>query len=728
MKPGTLYILLLCLFFTVSLHSFSLGKSTNIPNSKSSDLEIIRDRVRNDLLNAEYDVMHVREAVQNLAEDGSWADINYEDLSRTGFEHSRHLQRMLGIALAFQKIGGPLYKDTTLQHAIHASLDYWLKHDFICENWWWNEMGTPKAIIDLLLMMDDDLLDQQKLLSLQIAGRANMKGVGARPGGDLIQIAAMMGKRALFERDEQLLEDVLAIMADEIKITTGRGLKPDMSFHHRVDNVISTLSYGSGYIASFAYWMIKIKGTQYTLPNSATELLIDYFLDGMVPAMVHGVHPDPGARNREMTRKEALDPIGPELAEQLAQASTYRNDEIETIIAIQKGEVEAQLRKTRFFWHSEYFSHQRPNYFTSVRMHSSRNHTMEEPHNEEGLKMHHFGDGSNFISVSGREYVDVYPVWDWQKIPGITAVQKPELPHWKEIAKKGLTDFVGGVTDSVYGAAAFDFSSAHDPLLARKAWFFFEKEFLCLGTGILSAADYPVYTTLNQTSLRSQVMVKQGTSIKGLARGTHHLSDVSWVWHDQVAYFFLQPTIVNIENKTATGSWRQISHQAGATDQEVEKDLFTLWLDHGTRPQHANYTYMVIPNADVHTLNRYEKQSPVEILANTPQLQAVKHHRLDLYQLVLYQAQKINLNKKIWVKSDKPCLLMVQMEKGNLQKIVVSDPSHKEKQLELQTNAKIINTDDRWEVAWDPTHKVSRLTIKLPEEGYAGQSVVIDLE
>src|SRR5690606_21647358 len=91
MKPGTLYILLLCLFFTVSLHSFSLGKSTNIPNSKSSDLEIIRDRDRNDLLNAEYDVMHVREAVLNLAEDGSWADNNCYDFSRTGFERRRYL-------------------------------------------------------------------------------------------------------------------------------------------------------------------------------------------------------------------------------------------------------------------------------------------------------------------------------------------------------------------------------------------------------------------------------------------------------------------------------------------------------------------------------------------------------------------------------------------------------------------------------------------------------------
>src|SRR5690606_19943825 len=128
----------------------------------------------------------------------------------------------------------------------------------------------------------------QKKEGLKIAGRANLEGIGARPGGDLIQIAAMMGKQALFQRDEEFLEKVLGIMADEIKITTGRGLKSDMSFHHRTDNVISTLTYGSGYIGSFSYWIIKIQGTKYSLPEKSLELLIDYFLDGISQSMVHG--------------------------------------------------------------------------------------------------------------------------------------------------------------------------------------------------------------------------------------------------------------------------------------------------------------------------------------------------------------------------------------------------------------------------------------------------------
>lgn len=422
----------------------------------------------------------------------------------------------------------------------------------------------------------------------------------------------MLGKQALFKRDESILERVVRVMADEIKVTTGRGLKPDMSFHHRTDNVICTLSYGNGYANSFSYWAVKIAGTKFTFPDKAIKLLIDYYLDGICKSMVCGKFPDPGAKNRDLSRKGTLNPAGAEIAENLRKASDYRKAELEDIVKIRKGEKEPALTWDRFFWHSEYFTHQRPGYFSSVRMHSSRNHNMEQPHNEEGLKNHHVGDGSNFISLTGKEYLDIFPVWDWQKIPGTTVVQKPALPHWREIAKKGLTDFVGGVTDGEYGAAAFDFSSPHDPLKARKAWFFFDEEYVSLGAGITAEADYPVFTTLNQCLLNNEVVVKTKKGETILNKGQHTLNDVSWVFHDGIAYLFPSPENVNLSNSTATGSWREINHQAGASDEIVQKEVFSLWLDHGIKPQHAGYEYIVVPTIEATSIECYRKNSPIE--------------------------------------------------------------------------------------------------------------------
>ena len=112
--------------------------------------------------------------------------------------------------------------------------------------------------------------------------------------------------------------------------------------------------------------------------------------------------------------------------------------------------------------------------------------------------MHHFGDGSNFVQRAGTEYFDIFPVWDWQKIPGTTILQKPQMPHFREIAKKGLSEFAGGASDGKYSALGFNFTSVHDPLKAKKAWFYFDNEYVCLGAGIATTSDLNVVTTLTQ--------------------------------------------------------------------------------------------------------------------------------------------------------------------------------------------------------------------------------------
>ena len=61
---------------------------------------------------------------------------------------------------------------------------------------------------------------------------------------------------------------------------------------------------------------------------------------------------------------------------------------------------------------------QRPDFYTSVRMYSTRNANMEEPYNGEGLMNHFRGDGTNYLSVRGDEYKRLTPVYDWMKIQG----------------------------------------------------------------------------------------------------------------------------------------------------------------------------------------------------------------------------------------------------------------------------------------------------------------------
>jgi chondroitin AC lyase len=693
--------------------------------NREADLEIIRNRVIEDLLGPPVSVNEIKELVRSVQPDGSWPGINYKDVSRTGFQHSRHLENMLQLARAYKKPGTELYRDPEVKKTVSSALDFWIEHDFICDNWWWNEMGTPGLMVNILLLLDNDLTEKQKKEGARIAHRANLQASGARPGGDLIQIAGMLGKQSLFLRNADTLERVIKVMAAEIKIADGRGLQPDMSFHHRVDNVISTLTYGTGYANAFAYWAVKIAGTQFSFPDEAMKLLIDYYLDGICQSMAFGRYPDPGAMNRDISRKGALAPSGPGLAENLRTASSYRSKELDEIIKARKGEQRLAVSKDRFFWHSEYFTQQRPDYFASVRMYSSRQNNMEQPHNEEGLKNHHYSDGSSFITRTGKEYFDIFPVWDWMKIPGTTITQKPALPHWNELAKKGLTDFVGGVTDGKYGAAAFDLICVHDSLKAHKSWFFFDHEYVCLGAGIHTDANFPVVTTLNQCLLNNEVVVKVKDRNTTLDKGKHSLDNVSWVWHDGIAYLFPATASVKLDNTMATGNWRQINHQAWATEETVQKETFTLWLDHGSKPQNAGYEYIVIPGIDAASIDNYNKKNEITILSNTAELQAVRHNTLHITYIVFFKPGSIKLDNNINLAAEEPCIVMIKSNGGKIEKMVVSDPTQKLKSLQLNTTTRFESSGKNWQSLWDKQKNVSVIHVDLPMEGDAGKSVII---
>ncbi|WP_157486830.1 polysaccharide lyase family 8 super-sandwich domain-containing protein [Dyadobacter alkalitolerans] len=688
-----------------------------------ADLEKIRKRIVDDLLKPPVDAKHIEELVSTQKQDGTWPGINYTDVSRTAFEHSQHLNNMLELARAFKKPGSAFHNKSEVKKAVSKALDYWLANDFICENWWWNEMGTPQLMVNILLITDDQLTVNQKREGVRIAGRANLEASGARPGGDLIQIAGMRAKQALFQRNPEVLAQVMKVMVSEIKISTGRGLKPDLSFHHRTDNVISTLAYGTGYANAFAYWAVKTEGTKYRLPEEPMKLLVDYFLDGICQSHAFGKYPDPGAENRGISRKAALKPAGPELAENLLAATSYRKAELETIVRIRKGEVKPNLTRDYYFWHSHYYTHQRPDYYASVRMHSKRAANMEQPHNEEGLKNHHYGDGSNFITRTGREYDQIFPVWDWQKIPGTTVLQKAELPHWKELAKQGINAFTGGVTDQRYGAAAFDFASVHDPLKAKKAWFFFDKEFVALGAGITANADGHVATTLNQSLLSSQVSAGVEGKILRLEKGAHQLDKASWVHHDSTAYVFTEPVPLHVSNQQQTGSWRQINHHTWATEEKVSKDVFKAWLDHGARPADAGYSYIVVAGIGDSEVEAYRQNLPIQIIINSSQVQAVRHTGLGLVQVVFYEPGAIQIDKGLSLTAKEPCMAMLQITGNKVSKITVSDPVGNHAQLHLEISRKLKTVSGHVQVS-DAGPGKTLLTFQMPDNGMAGQSLV----
>jgi chondroitin AC lyase len=691
-----------------------------------SDLEILRKRVIAELLEPKVDEAKVLQLISTIRPDGTWPGIDYVDVSNTGFQHARHLANLVEMSRAFRKKGSKLKGDPKLKKAIYLSLDYWLVNNFICQNWWHNQIGTPNALITVLLVMDTDLTKDQIAKALPMIGRANLTATGARPSGDRIKIAGILAKTLLLNRDEAQFYEVIRVIEGEIKFSTERGMQYDYSFHHRVDRVNNTLSYGLGYADAFAEWAALVSGTKYKFSENPLHQLVDYYLDGICKMMIYGKYEDPGAQNRDITRADAQRAFGTATLERLLLATSYRRNELEEIIRIRHNEATASLSHSTFYWQSEHFTFQRPDFFTSVRMYSTRDYNMEWPYNGEGLMNHHRGDGTNYISRTGFEYDELSPVCDWQKIPGTTVVQKPELPSENEIQKKGLTEFVGAATDGKYGVVSFDFKSPHDPLEAKKAWFFFDHEYVCLGAGINSDSKLPVATTLNQCLLNGDVVVNSNNQKQLLTKGERQMDQVKWIFHDGIGYLFPIATKVNLSNQTQTGSWFIANHQSDTPKEAVSKDVFKLWIDHGSQPADASYQYIVVSATNEKELEAQGNRG-ISVLANTTDIQAVNNRNLNISQIVFYTSGEIKISPELTVGIDSPGLVMVKTEGSKLKSVTVADPSRKLARIHININAEFSKTGNSFKSVWNKDKQISEIAIELPQTVYAGKSVTIEL-
>lgn len=714
--------ILCCLYFLA-------GITIPLCAQQPTDLQVIRQRIVDDLLEHPVNDKSIATILDQQQEEGNWPDIDYVDTTRTGFQHGQHLSRMVALSQAFSQSTSEYFQSPKVREALFRSLDYWLAHDFICENWWWNQIGTTGRMVNVLLLMREELSEEQMAQAVKIVDRSHLEASGARPSGDRIKMAGILAKKLLVLEDQSAFDAVIRVIETEIKFSEGRGMQVDYSFHHRQDRVNNTLSYGLGYAQAFAEWADLVAGTKYEFGDTAIRQLVDYFLDGICKMAVHGLYPDLGAKNRSVSREGALRQMGTEMIRNLLAATNYRTEELQEILAIREGNRKNERTFNKFFWQTEYMSHQRPAFFGSVRMYSTRNQNMESPYNSEGLKNHYLGDGAQFISRTGQEYYNIFPVWDWRRIPGTTVVQKPGMPPENLIRQEGITEFVGGVSDGRYGAAVFDYVKEMDSLQARKAWFFFDDSWVCLGADIRSGSVFPVNTTVNQSHLSGKVLVSGENSIFPLwPQSRIHSDDIGWIWHDSIGYYFPNGGDVYISNQNQSGSWYEINRQSDSPKEEIIMPVFKLWMDHGKNPVGGSYAYVVIPAVTRSFMENGDYGDGIRILANTAQIQAAQHRLERVVQAVFYEPGTLEISNDLLIEMKDAGLIMIRYRNGHVLSVTVADPSRKlsEIRFSISQMIKLKNHHTAVELYWDPVHRTSDFTVNLPDGARAGSSMVLE--
>ena len=704
---------------------------TVFAQAQTDDFEIIKKRVIAEIMKGDIDDERVKSILEKMNDDGSFQGINYDDLSRTaGFPHRHHTENMVYLAKAYKTKSSDFYKSKKLMADIVKELQYWVDHDFFGDNWHDNQISTPTNLENLMLIIGDDLPKDLVEKAQPMIGRAHMNASGARPSGDRIVIAGILAKNMLFLGNREEFDKVIRIIEGEIKFSTGeRGMQHDYSFHHRVDRVNNTTSYGYGkYANAFGEWSYYVAGTKYAFSVDKINQLVDYYLDGIYKQMVYGIYTDISTKNRSISGKSTFEPHGTVEIERLLISTDYRKDELEEIIRLRKGEAKPSASFAKFFWQTEHFVFQRPNFYTTVRMFSTRNRNMEEPYNGPGKTTHHRADGTNYLMLKGDEYHNIWAVYDWQKISGTTIMQKPKLYGPDEIQKEGLTDFVGAVEDGMYGAVVFDFKSPHDMTEAKKSWFFFDKEYVCLGTAIKSNPDLPVVTTVNQCLMRSDVTVFQDGQAKTMPRGNREMENVKWIYHDKIGYILPEPAKINLSNQTEQGRWSDITDQKNISQEIVNEDVFALWFNHGNKPQNESYQYIVVPDVTGEELKATSGNNRnIVILSNTPEIQAVKHNQLQICQVAFYKSGEVEISKDLKIRMDSQGMAMLKMDGNRVKELSVADPSRKLSRI-LVTIPGIYNSKgENFMTFANNSQNSTVVVVDLPLGVYLGKSVTVSL-
>jgi chondroitin AC lyase len=323
------------------------------------------------------------------------------------------------------------------------------------------------------------------------------------------------------------------------------------------------------------------------------------------------------------------------------------------------------------------------NSYVSVRM-CSKIIQSTESGNGENLLGAYLSDGATYVYRSGKEYENIFPVWNWHRIPGVTSYTEAALPSLSWQGLHNQSDFVGGVSDSVSGIACMLFK--RDGLTAYKSWFFTSQGFTCLGTGIRSDLKEDVSTTVNQNLLNGKIIVKTNKGSRLISEGEQLKGEnISWVYHDHTGYLFLQKEKVEVSADHQSGNWNRVYH-AGSSE-KISKNVFNLSVAHGSNPTNESYAYMVLPNTSESILNHAFRLPLIKILQNDTCIQAISDASKLLTQIIFYREGKIRLNNKIILRANNPCLVIAKQSGKNL-KLTVSTPPKIDKEIILTLNGR----------------------------------------
>lgn len=657
---------------------------TQAPDQRNNDYEMFMEKIRNTTIkNPSID--------KNLAlfqENGSFSDIDYDDTQMTNWTPIKHIERLSDFVYAYTNEKNKYYQNEDLYQKIVKGLEYWYDVDSESDNWWHNQISEPQKLGVLLIQMRIGKKQIPQELETKILKR--IQETGGDPakwtGANRTDIALHWIYRSCLTQNEADLKTAIDNVFNPVVYTTEEGFQHDNSYFQHGEQLYIG-GYGDEILKGVTQVASYALGTQYQLNKEKVELL-SKFMRETYYRTVRGQNMSFDVVGRSVSRPGLLNKrTTATYAKRMIDIDPTHADEYKAIIARlnrkQPADYQVTASHTHYF-RGDYSLHVRPQYNFDVRLASTRTKKCEYG-NKENLKTYFMSDGCTNITQTGDEYFNIFPVWNWCHIPGTTAPQLEKVPmDPKAWGVLGTSTYAGGVSDSIYGATAYAYMDTNPEVNtgAKKSWYFFDNEVVCLGAGIQSTSTYPVHTTVNQCFLKDGIMVDKGDKEETLANGSHTLQAPQWVLHDKIGYFFPQKEEVFLTAQTQSGRWYDIN--TSKSKKEEKMDVFTLGINHGVGPKDGSYAYIVVPGkTSAQEMKAYQKKNAIEILSNNPKIQAVRNTKLNVWMVTFFEAGTFT-HKELNVTVDKPCILIIKDITSKSANLHIADPGQTQSPIQVE--------------------------------------------
>lgn len=117
--------------------------------------------------------------------------------------------------------------------------------------------------------------------------------------------------------------------------------------------------------------------------------------------------------------------------------------------------------------------------------------------------------------------------------------------------------------------------------------------------------------------------------------------------------------------------------------EKVTRDVFDLWIEHGVRPLHAGYAYVLLPGATAEQTADRAAHPDVEVLAQTDKVHAVRQAKLGIRAVAFFEAGAVGN-----IEVDRACLVMVRGRR-----LSVCDPENKSGTIRVTVDGRVYAVD-----------------------------------